>query len=189
MLEHIDLHNASLNSTIPLELGLCSNLTFLDFSINLLRGGLPRAALSGLKKMSQFGISNASLTGEIPWDAITTWTDLKSLQLQVNSLNGSISSEIGRLSNLTLLFLFINQLSGTIPKEIGNLTNLVQLDLSTNSFTGPIPPTIGNLKQLTLLNLFYNNLTGTLPVEIGDMASVQTIDINTNQLHGELPYL
>ena len=46
------------------------------------------------------------------------------LSLDSNFFTGSIPSEMGRLTNLTLLDLEGNLLRGTIPTEIGLLTKL-----------------------------------------------------------------
>ena len=44
--------------------------------------------------------------------------------MSYNQLSGSIPSEIGRLSQLTVLGLAGNKLSGLLPAEIGHLTQL-----------------------------------------------------------------
>jgi hypothetical protein len=44
-------------------------------------------------------------------------------------------------------------LNGTIPTEIGLLTQLTYLDLYSKQLTDTIPSTLGNLVQLTYLNL------------------------------------
>ena len=46
------------------------------------------------------------------------------LSLASNFFAGSIPSEMGRLTNLSLVDLEINNLRGTIPTEMGLLTNL-----------------------------------------------------------------
>jgi Leucine-rich repeat (LRR) protein len=47
-------------------------------------------------------------------------------------MNGSISSNIAKLSNLKKLYLSGNNLQGTIPIEIGSLTGLEDLALAQN---------------------------------------------------------
>ncbi len=46
------------------------------------------------------------------------------------------------------LELQINSIAGSIPPSIGNLTNLKDLRLYGNYLSGRIPETIGNLKSL-----------------------------------------
>jgi len=89
-----------------------------------------------------------------------------SMDLRSQGLTGSIPSEIGSLTNLTLLNLSWNQLSGSIPYSIGNLTNLIVLNLSYNQLTGGIPSSIGNLPTLLNLYLQSNQLSGEIPVAI-----------------------
>jgi Leucine-rich repeat (LRR) protein len=48
------------------------------------------------------------------------------------SMKGSISSNVGKLSNLKKLYLSGNDLQGTIPSEIGMLTGLEDLALAQN---------------------------------------------------------
>lgn len=137
-------------------------------------------SLSKLTKISELGLSNNSLSGQILPSLITNWTNLISLQLQYNSFTGKIPPELGLLTKLNYLFLLNNKLSGLIPTEIGNLENLIMLSLSTNQLSGSIPPTIWNLKNPELLQLFANNLNGTIPPEIGNMTSLSSFNLDSN---------
>ena len=49
---------------------------------------------------------------------------VSTIQLSGNKLNGSIPSELGSLSELTVLELTLNSLEGSLPSELGNLTKL-----------------------------------------------------------------
>ncbi|KAK9087797.1 hypothetical protein Syun_030191 [Stephania yunnanensis] len=181
MLERLDLHAAGLTSIIPSELGRCTNLTFMDLSLNSLAGVLP-LSLSNLNKISELDIHENFLSGRVSSYLVGNWTQLISLQLQSNSLIGTIPQEIGMLGKLIFLFLNENRISGQVPQQIGNLENLKLLDLSRNELTGQIPHTIWNLTQLTMLNLFDNILTGSIPPEIGNLTALQTLDIGGNEL-------
>ncbi|MDP7465645.1 MAG: leucine-rich repeat domain-containing protein [Candidatus Marinimicrobia bacterium] len=127
-----------------------------------------------------------SLTGSIPPE-IGNLSNLTYLNLGDNQLTGSIPSEIGNLTNLTGLWLYGNQLTGSIPPEIGNLTNLTYLGLGGNQLSGEIPVEIGNLTNLTWLDLGNNGLTGSIPPEIGNLTNLTYLYLNNNQLTGEIP--
>ena len=101
------------------------------------------------------------------WYGVTTDADgrVRDLRLEGNNLTGTIPAQLGRLTNLTLLWLGRNQLSGLIPSSLGNLTNLVWLNLNNNQLSGPIPSSLGNLSRLTRLYLAGNSLTGCLPTQ------------------------
>ena len=61
------------------------------------------------------------------WPAVTCALGRVSrLLVTGNNLTGTIPSELGNLSSLTLLSLSGNNLTGTIPPELGSLSNLVQ---------------------------------------------------------------
>ena len=88
------------------------------------------------------------------------------INLQSNSLEGSLPSEIGMLLSLTFLDLDFNLINGTIPSEIGMLSSLYWLYLHQNSITGTIPTEIGMLSSLERLVLYDNSITGTIPTEL-----------------------
>ncbi|GMN36538.1 hypothetical protein TIFTF001_006102 [Ficus carica] len=90
-------------------------------------------------------------------------SDLVSLSLDRNQLNGSVPPELGKLALLQALYLSENQLSGSIPPELGNLTSLIVLDLSENQLSGPLPRELGKLTSLEYLYLYENQLNDALP--------------------------
>ncbi|KAJ6874275.1 MDIS1-interacting receptor like kinase 2-like isoform X1 [Populus alba x Populus x berolinensis] len=186
MLRNLNLKLSGLNSSIPEELGLCTNLTYLELSSNSLIGALP-LSMASLTQIREFGISDNKLSGNIHPSLLSNWSELVSLQLQINNFSGTVPPQIGTLHKLKLLYLFQNRLSGPIPIEIGNLSNLIELQLADNFFTGSIPPTIGNLSNLTKLILPHNQLNGKLPPELGNIKSLEELDLSENDLQGTLP--
>ncbi|KAG6750286.1 hypothetical protein POTOM_047390 [Populus tomentosa] len=186
MLRNLNLKLSGLNSSIPEELGLCTNLTYLELSSNSLIGALP-LSMASLTQIREFGISDNKLSGNIHPSLLSNWSELVSLQLQINNFSGTVPPQIGTLHKLKLLYLFQNRLSGPIPIEIGNLSNLIELQLADNFFTGSIPPTTGNLSSLTKLILPHNQLNGKLPPELGNIKSLEELDLSENDLQGTLP--
>ncbi|OAD22816.1 putative leucine rich repeat protein, partial [Candidatus Thiomargarita nelsonii] len=98
---------------------------------------------------------------------------ISELNLSSNKLTGSIPSELGNLTQLTVLYLYSNKLTGSIPTELGNLTYLQVLWLSGNNLTGSIPTELGNLAQLTALYLHNNKLCGEIPVELKNLSNIR----------------
>ncbi len=94
------------------------------------------------------------------WEGVTvagTPSRVTKLQLSNESLSGSITAELGDLSDLTHLNLSTNSLTGEIPWELGMLSNLTEIRLSGNSLTGCIPPALKDVttNDLSSLNLLY----------------------------------
>ncbi len=88
----VEFAGAPTGSTIPSEIGLLTQLTYLDFY-------------------------SERLTARIPSE-IGRLTQLAYLDFSANSLTSRIPSEIGLLTKLTGLFFSDNQLSGTIPSSL-----------------------------------------------------------------------
>eukprot|EP00592_Proboscia_alata_P014158 CAMPEP_0194391742 /NCGR_PEP_ID=MMETSP0174-20130528/117460_1 /TAXON_ID=216777 /ORGANISM="Proboscia alata, Strain PI-D3" /LENGTH=180 /DNA_ID=CAMNT_0039186405 /DNA_START=212 /DNA_END=751 /DNA_ORIENTATION=- len=115
-------------------------VTRLDFEGMELTGSIP-FEIKGLTKLEFLSLSNNKLGGSIPYDSITSLTDLSHLFLSKNRLAGPAisSSHIGKMVNLRALFIDNNNLSGTIPKSLGSLTLLDKLSIHHNkNLTGVI---------------------------------------------------
>uniref|UniRef100_A0ACD5TCY6 Uncharacterized protein n=1 Tax=Avena sativa TaxID=4498 RepID=A0ACD5TCY6_AVESA len=136
-LQELILVGANITGSIPVEIGMLTNLTYLDLSMNNLGGTLPAE--------------------------IGRLTNLTYLDLSINNLDGTLPAEIGRLTNLTYLYLKRNNLSGSVPMEIGMLTQLTDLSLRNNNLSGPITKDhLSGLMNLRSIDLSYNNLEFTI---------------------------
>jgi hypothetical protein len=110
----LKLYNKGLSGTVPTELALLPQLTYLALDSNDLSGTVP----------TEVGLM----------------TNLTGLLLQYNSLSGSLPSDFGQLTKLGALYLFDNQFGGTIPQELANLSPDYACDLGgTNSWLCPLP--------------------------------------------------
>ena len=88
---------------------------------------------------------------------------LHALQLQGNSLSGSIPASLGRLTVAREILLDDNQLVGTIPSSLDGLRSLQQLRLNNNSLQGAVPSSLGRLTTLRYMLLGFNKLTSIPP--------------------------
>jgi hypothetical protein len=57
-----------------------------------------------------------------------------------------------------------NQFNGTLPTELGSLTDLSLLNLEQNGLFGPLPTDLARIVLLQSLRLSDNARTGTIPV-------------------------
>ncbi|XP_050147118.1 MDIS1-interacting receptor like kinase 2-like isoform X11 [Malus sylvestris] len=185
-LQSLDLSYNSLNSSIPSELGLCTNLTHLSLSSNKFNGELP-LSLSNLKNLVELRLDANLFIGQILPSLVSNWTELVSLYLQDNSFSGTISAEIGLLTQLQYLRLYSNEFRGEIPQSLGNLSQLQGHYLSDNHLTGEIPQSLGKLTQLQGHYLSDNHLTGEIPQSLGKLTKLQQLYLSDNHLTGEIP--
>jgi hypothetical protein len=133
-----------------------------------------------------FNVALNSLMGTIP-NGIVNF-DLTTLQMQFNSLTGTIPSNLRFISALTKLDLAYNSLAGPIPGSIEDLSRLVYFSLDHNSLTGRIPTGLGLISGLTLIYLHSNSFSGTIPESISNLANL-VIEVQTNSLSGCQPTL
>ena len=94
------------------------------------------------------------------WDGITTGgtpSRVTKVELDDESLTGSIPAGLGTLFKLTHLDMSDNSLARDIPAELGWLSNLEEIRLSGNSLTGCIPIALKDVatNNLSSLNLLY----------------------------------
>ena len=80
-----------------------------------------------------------------------------------------------------------NGLQGTLPQALDQLHSLKQLDLSGNQLTGPIPPSLGQLQNIERLMLEGNQLSGSIPAALGQLQKIREINGRFNQLSGPIP--
>jgi len=105
-----------------------------------------------VQSSESLNLSNTGLT-KAP-EYIFKQTNLKSLDLSSNKLEGALQAEVRLLRNLRTLNLSNNKFSG-VPAEVGQLRNLEVLNLSNNLITG-LPHELANLSNLKFLDLSGN---------------------------------
>jgi Leucine-rich repeat (LRR) protein len=111
-----------------------------------------------------------------------------SLNLFGMDMRGTLSDDIGSLTELTVLDLSSNKnLGGPLTPAIGKLIQLIHLVLIGCSLSGNIPSELGNPAQLEFFALNSNKLTGSIPPSLGKLSKVKWLDLADNQLTGRLP--
>jgi len=122
--------------------------------------------------------------------------------LNNNRLEGSIPSELGRLSLLKLLYvntgnliayrfahelarriLSTNNLTGTLPR-LGDLTALEYLGAAENLLGGTIPEVATD--SLRWVYLFSNQLVGTVPTALQLGSKLELLHLYSNRLVGPI---
>lgn len=156
-LNELRYHSLAGKIEIPIEIGLLTNLTVLDFGFSYAQ--LPRE-LAQLDSLEYLRFGNG-LLADYP-KCIWELKALKELTVS-SSVVTVLPSEIGNLKKLIAL-----DISGSpiefLPKEIGLLSSLTYLDLG-NTNIKELPREFFSLSQLSFLNLGGSNLE-QLPNEI-----------------------
>ncbi|OIW00512.1 hypothetical protein TanjilG_24242 [Lupinus angustifolius] len=155
-LEVLDLSGNSLQGKIPTW--LWSSTTLLG--INLSRNKFGGSIIIGSKNTSFSSIQNLNLSQNrfTNWVQLSTFPNLKSLDLSHNNLGTTLPYSFQNLTNLQHLDLSSCNLKGTI-KLVSSLHSLLYLDLSNNTFNGNFPSDFPPLETLNLLNISFNNFT------------------------------
>ncbi|KAM0004792.1 putative protein kinase RLK-Pelle-LRR-XI-1 family [Helianthus debilis subsp. tardiflorus] len=120
---------------------------------------------------------------------LSSFPNLVTLEIDICGVVGSITEQIGLLSNLTLLSLWGNQLTGNLPVSLTNLTHLEVLDLSYNHFSGDLPQSFTNLIRLKYLYISGNSFSGDLPESFTNLIRLKTLHLSGNSFSGEFPAL
>ncbi|MBA0650761.1 hypothetical protein Goklo_018143 [Gossypium klotzschianum] len=183
-LQTVDLSYNMLTGPIPVNIS--SSLVRLRLGSNNLSGPIPSTSFVSSPNLTYLELDNNSLTGTIP-PQIGYNPKLALLNLAQNKLNGTLPDELLNLTQLEVLKLQLNKLSGEIPNQIGRLNMLSVLNISWNSLNGIIPPSISNCGKLINLNLQNNGLTGLIPDAIGNLKFLLELRLGENKLHGRIP--
>lgn len=175
---------------------------------NHLYGTIPTSIkhLKYLKKI-QIGFGN-HIYGTIPTNSISTMTNLKYLDLDVETHFSNqtdttmrsyfpLNDTLCQLTNLSYIDICADNLQGDIPNCLSNLTSLTYLSLSQNShlnintgisnnYKRSIPSSLFQMAKLEQLYLKNIMLEGTLPDNI-NAPMLSSLDVSNNYLRGTIP--
>ena len=122
------------------------------------------------------------------WFGIVCNEDKKSvikIELPRVQLSGTISAELGILSNLQQIDLSENELFGTIPGDFRELDKLEKLSLGYNHLEGPLEEFHPFLLEL---NVTHNDLNGPITEDFGfNGGNFKVIDASYNRIGGVIP--
>jgi Leucine-rich repeat (LRR) protein len=141
-LQTLFLYDNLLTGSIPQGFGRNQSLLqYAYLQLNLLTGSLP--PLLFMAPLLLLEVSNNFLSGSIP-TTLAACKHLNSLQLGSNQLTGSLESLFNatRQRDLATIELDSNSLTGTIPAEIFKLPKLVTFVAAGNCFRGALPATL-----------------------------------------------
>ena len=145
-----------------------TNLTFLEFSNNLVSDLSP---LAGLTNLTDLGLRDNSISDISP---VAGLTNLTFLILADNSI--SDISPVAGLTNLTFLILDNNTISDLSP--VAGLTNLTFLILGDNSISDISP--VAGLTNLTFLILDNNTISDLSPV--AGLTNLTSLGLGNNSI-------
>lgn len=117
--------------------------------------------------------SNGRVTG-----VLLSSCDLRGTLPEFNYTNGA-------MSQLQTVELQNNQLNGTLPSSWSALPSLQYMDLHENRFGGSLPPSWSNLHSMVSLSVALNFLSGDLPSSWsgdGSQSNLSKVDVSYNCL-------
>lgn len=116
--------------------------------------------------LTRIQIASNGLSGFLPFELFDQLIRLQLLTLDGNeNIGGTIPTQIGSLKELRSLDLDDNSLVGPLPTQMYSLTNLQALDLNDNNLSGTLSVNVGLLENLILLQLQNNNFRGPVPTD------------------------
>jgi Leucine-rich repeat (LRR) protein len=185
---NLELGENSLAGTLPLEVGMLSNLLVLRAEDNAeLQGTLP-STIADLSVLRQLELPNNGLVGSVP-DQLRSLTSLNVLDLSGNKLSGVIPKALKSLINLTAFSVPNNMLTGSIPNAvIRNLPLAESFDIGSNQLTGSLNGlALSQLTSAINLDVSDNRLTGSIPSELGSLSQLQNLSMGRNAFTGSVP--
>ncbi|GMY17872.1 leucine-rich repeat receptor-like serine/threonine-protein kinase BAM3 [Fagus crenata] len=184
-LRTLDLSYNNLSGFIPSDMLSHSNLQTIDLSYNMLTGPIPSKISQNLVRLR---LGSNFLNGTIPSATFGNLNNLVYLELENNTLTGSVPPDLGSCKNLSLLSLSGNQLSGTLPGKLGDLGQLQVMKLQSNNLVGEIPVEITRLQKLSIMNISWNSLSGLIPPTISELQNLNNLNLQGNKLSGVIPH-
>ncbi|KAI9084593.1 hypothetical protein K1719_033581 [Acacia pycnantha] len=153
----LDISNNNFYGMVPTFITNSSSLAWINLSRNNFAGTLSKELCK--LDVAVWKLSHNKLSGSIP----ACYFNSSSLELQGNSLAGSIPTFMRADYYLSVLDLRDNKLSGVIPDTIVNVKLLNFLLLGGNQLHGLLPNLLCQLKNISVLDLSRNNFTGNIP--------------------------
>ncbi|KAL5173547.1 Receptor-like protein EIX2 [Glycine soja] len=216
-LQVLDVSSNKLQGEVPVFFGNMCTLQELYLGKNNLSGEISSffqdASWCNRDIFNSLDLSYNRITGMLP-KSIGLLSELETLNLQVNSLEGDISeSHLSNFSELEYLYLSYNSLSlkfvsswvppfqllelglascklgSSFPGWLQTQYQLVFLDISDTGLNDTVPEWLWtNSQYMYLMNMSHNNLVGSIPNKPFNLPYGPSLFLNSNQFEGGVPY-
>ncbi|KDO41568.1 hypothetical protein CISIN_1g043978mg, partial [Citrus sinensis] len=175
----LDLSN---NFLTHIALHPWKNIRTLDLRNNKIQGSI----LVPPPSTEVFLVSNNKLSGQIP-PYICSLSSLKYLSLSHNNLSGTIPPCLGNFTTqLITLHLKNNSLEGHIHDTFENASNIQSFDLNCNKFEGSLPRSLAKCVKLEVVNVGNNMINDTFPCWLGSLPLLKILILRSNRFYGPL---
>ncbi|KAH7855993.1 hypothetical protein Vadar_031418 [Vaccinium darrowii] len=193
-LRYLNLSNSNFSGKVPHHLGNVSSLMVLDLNyIDQKSLTIDDFTwVSRLSSLQYLDASGIDLSQALSLNVILNMLTLTELRLSSCELRSSLLVSHFYLnstaSNIRNLDLSLNSLAGPFPKIIENLTALRVLDLSFNHLNSSFPFYLKNLKSLEHLNLGGNLFTDVVGLSrlLLTQCNLKSVDVTYNQFKGKM---
>ncbi|XP_027922462.1 receptor-like protein EIX2 [Vigna unguiculata] len=167
------------------------SLVTLDLSGNLLKSSaIFNWVFNFTTNLQSLSLDANLIEGPIPDALGKVMNSLEVLGISSNKLKGEIPASLGNICTLKILYLYGNSLRGKISSFIQNSSRcnspaLETLDLSNNLIIGKLP-NISAFTSLKILCFSNNQLTGEIPKSFGLLHRLQSLRLEENYLEGDI---
>lgn len=163
--------------------------------------------VNDIGEVVEINLRQHAISGTLP--SLPALGTLKSLDLSLNMIQGTLPRNLGMLEVLNLennmfsgtlhegwtnaihlrtLQIGYNVLDGTLSSSFGKMTQLEELSIPANKIGSAIPSEIGGCSSLLKLDLRRNSFEGLIPSEIGNLKTLTYLDLGGNSFaRGILP--
>lgn len=173
---HLELGHIGAYGTVPPTIGRLGTLKTLNFGSGegLSRIRVAPEDLASLTRLESLNLDGQSVTGSLPpeWAQLT---NLRTLLLRGTGITGPLPPEWAELRRLEVLDLGQTAVSGRLPPEWSGMQNLERLELSSPHLEGPLPAAWVAMPHLRVLDIRSTPVTGPLPPEWNRMPSLEHV--------------